>query len=90
MQVSTSALLVLRGNITGEKHSFSEKQCYSLEDYIEASFKFSDTILFDQLNVIDTGRDHNRGKGGKKHEKKSIIGQCLMVGNNRCWPQNNE
>ena len=60
------------------------------EDYIEASFRFGDIILFDQLNVIDTGQDHNRGKGGKKHEKKSIIGQCLMVGNNRCCPQNNE
>ena len=77
MQVSTSALLVLRGNITGENNSFNGKQCYSLEDYIEASFKFSDTILFDQLNVIDNGQDHNRGKGAKKHEKKkSIIGQC--------------
>ena len=39
------------------------------EDYIEASFKFNDTVLFDQLNVIGTGQDHNRGKGGKKHEK---------------------
>ena len=46
--ISTSALLVLRGNIIEEKHSFNGKQSYSLEDYIEAS-------LVTQLSIIDTG-----------------------------------
>ena len=44
MRVSTSALLVLRGNITGENNSFNEKQCYSLEDYIEASLVIFQTL----------------------------------------------
>ena len=40
---------MLRGNITGENNSFNEKQCYSLEDYIEASLVIFQT---DQLSII--------------------------------------